>query len=217
MTLPDLNPVGYKYRALRAGLRGWDVYALQTALAVSADGIFGPQTEAAVRACQERNALVRDGIAGVLTQREATLDLLWPVQREKQTPPGLLRGQIEHESSFWVGNHSLLYGNGSYDVGVCQRNTKYVDFATGFDAPGSVAALAGSTRRYFDKFAGVKSDEDGRRWGLAAGAWNRPAYACWIANEEGASVPRSETAQPSTSARELLEEYISDATVYAVW
>jgi hypothetical protein len=192
VTLPALNPAGYKYRGLREGLEGWDCFALQTALSIPADGIFGPQTHAAVVAAQQRHALEQDGIAGALTQRALALDLVWPVQSQKGSPPGLLRGQIEHESSFWLGNHSPQYKGG-------------------FNAPVSITALGINLRAYYDEFAGVA---DRRRWGLAAGAWNAPAFACYLANEDGAEVPKNETLKPSASARQALEAYIAAVTVY---
>jgi hypothetical protein len=57
---------------LRRGARGEAVRDLQTALTargypLAADGVFGPATEAAVKAFQSRNRLGIDGIAGPLT------------------------------------------------------------------------------------------------------------------------------------------------------
>lgn len=57
---------------LRRGARGAAVAALQTALTarghtLAADGIFGPATERAVKAFQNRAGLVVDGIAGPVT------------------------------------------------------------------------------------------------------------------------------------------------------
>ena len=43
------------------------VVALQRALGVTADGVYGPQTKAAVRAFQRRNGLTVDGVAGPQT------------------------------------------------------------------------------------------------------------------------------------------------------
>ncbi len=54
---------------LDRGDRGADVRDLQQALGVRADGIFGPQTDRAVRAFQKRNGLQVDGIAGPVTLR----------------------------------------------------------------------------------------------------------------------------------------------------
>ena len=55
-------------RVLRLGNSGVDVGALQHALGITADGDFGPATEAAVRAVQARHGLVADGIVGVMTR-----------------------------------------------------------------------------------------------------------------------------------------------------
>lgn len=58
---------------LRSGSRGDEVEALQRKLLAmgvnpgTADGVFGPKTEGAVRRFQEREALDVDGIAGPKT------------------------------------------------------------------------------------------------------------------------------------------------------
>lgn len=53
---------------LRRGSRGEEVKVLQRALNIEDDGIFGPNTEAAVRAFQQRAGIQVDGIAGGQTQ-----------------------------------------------------------------------------------------------------------------------------------------------------
>jgi peptidoglycan hydrolase-like protein with peptidoglycan-binding domain len=55
-------------RTLRFGSRGADVAALQAALGVGADGIFGSQTFAAVVAFQRSAGLAADGIVGPQTR-----------------------------------------------------------------------------------------------------------------------------------------------------
>lgn len=55
-------------KLLRKGARGPAVVSLQRALGVTADGIFGPKTRAAVRAFQQRHGLVVDGIVGPQTR-----------------------------------------------------------------------------------------------------------------------------------------------------
>ena len=53
---------------LKVGSRGASVKAVQRALGVPADGVFGPQTRAAVHSFQARNGLVADGIVGPRTR-----------------------------------------------------------------------------------------------------------------------------------------------------
>ncbi|MCL6570248.1 MAG: peptidoglycan-binding protein [Bacillus sp. (in: Bacteria)] len=52
---------------LRNGSRGIDVKRIQRAVKVTADGIFGSKTEAAVKAYQKRHGLAVDGIVGPKT------------------------------------------------------------------------------------------------------------------------------------------------------
>ncbi len=49
---------------LSRGVHGEPVRVLQTALGITADGVFGQATEAALRAYQSQNGLASDGIAG---------------------------------------------------------------------------------------------------------------------------------------------------------
>jgi putative chitinase len=52
---------------LRIGSRGIYVKQLQERLGLTADGVFGPATEAAVREYQQKNGLAADGIVGNMT------------------------------------------------------------------------------------------------------------------------------------------------------
>lgn len=54
-------------RTLKKGMRGEDVKELQKLLKINADGIFGRQTEKAVKSFQLENGLVADGIVGQKT------------------------------------------------------------------------------------------------------------------------------------------------------
>jgi putative chitinase len=52
---------------LRAGSKGHDVKRMQVALRITADGDFGPGTEAALKKWQSANGLTADGVAGPKT------------------------------------------------------------------------------------------------------------------------------------------------------
>src|SRR3954469_19284007 len=58
---------GVPAELLKMGSTGPEVARVQTALAITPDGIFGPQTDAAVRAFQSRSGLKADGVVGPST------------------------------------------------------------------------------------------------------------------------------------------------------
>lgn len=55
------------YSTLRRGMRGDGVKAMQEALGLTADGVFGPGTERALKTWQHENDLTADGVAGPVT------------------------------------------------------------------------------------------------------------------------------------------------------
>ncbi|MGE3541316.1 MAG: glycosyl hydrolase 108 family protein [Candidatus Tectimicrobiota bacterium] len=59
----DVEPA-VEYETVRSGSRGVWVEKLQAALGIPADGVFGPATEAALKAYQIQAGLTADGIAG---------------------------------------------------------------------------------------------------------------------------------------------------------
>jgi len=61
-------------RLVKKGSRGDDVKRLQEALQISADGIFGPGTEAKVKEFQNKQGLTADGIVGRKTWEALQID-----------------------------------------------------------------------------------------------------------------------------------------------
>lgn len=199
--------------------RGEDVFALQTALnalgfnAGEEDGIFGKTTAAAVKAAQKNFFLTVDGLAGGDTQRTLALQISDDLVRGFGVPSSAMRGQMEHESSFRLGNYSPLRADDTYDAGVTQRNTAHTPPPDGFTVPDSIQALIQNTKKHYDLFVGISTNH--RRWALAQGAWNAPAFACYIAREEGAThVTAGMTLKPSVTQRKTFEAYVSDVSVY---
>jgi Putative peptidoglycan binding domain len=218
-------PTYFRYRGLRRVdpmLQGEDVFALQTAfngLAIPcgpSDGILGDKTGRAIRDAQERLNLFVDGIAGGLTQRALVFWLSHGIGEKHGVPEEALEGQLETESGYRLGNYSPKRPDENYDAGVAQRNTKFTNPMEGFNVPLSIAVLARTVRDYFNLFEGVKDPR--RRWGLAQGAWNAPAFACFLAKKEGAAkVTTSQTAQPTPMQLATFEEYIKHATMYLIF
>ncbi len=93
--IPATNSAGTP--TLRRGARGTLVDLVQRAVGVGIDGIFGPVTEAAVRAFQRSKGLVGDGIVGpktwdALDNVSPTLPSIIAAKTQIQTPPRLQRG-----------------------------------------------------------------------------------------------------------------------------
>lgn len=115
----------------KIGSRGETVRQIQKALHLLADGIFGKQTEEAVKNFQMRNGLKPDGIVG-----PATLGKLIPMRWKKSrrridkiivhcsaTPEGedmtVEQIRAEHKRKGWsdIGYHYVIYRDGSVHVG----------------------------------------------------------------------------------------------------
>jgi hypothetical protein len=199
--------------------RGEDVYALQRALnhlgyhCGVEDGILGSMTSRAISNYQQAVKLTPvDAKAGGLTQRQLALDLAREVSVALEVPFNAFKGQLELESGYRLGIYSPLRPDHTYDAGVAQRNTKFTPPKDGFDPMPSIRALGAVVRDHFVLFEGLPTL---RRWALAQGAWNAPAFACYIAREEGAHKVTSDMVlKPSTDARQTFEAYVQHASAY---
>jgi hypothetical protein len=197
---------------------GEDVYALQIALnylgcsAGAEDGLLGTRTASAIKSGQKKLFLVADGKAGGATQKALAMVLADDVAQRRRIPRECFLGQLDLESAFRLGNYSPQRSDGTYDAGVAQRNTQFTNPPTAFDPIKSIDALADVIAKHFGLFEGLSGK---RRWGLAQGAWNAPAFACYIAKEEGAiNVTASMTSRPSESSRKVFEAYVANAVAY---
>lgn len=218
----------YDYRPLKRGLRGWDVYALQTALngighTLALDGILGASTDVALRLWQSGRSLAVDGIAGIITQRSLALANGEDVRQRSRLPIKLLMGQIEKESGYQLGNHTGPYRDGSRDLGVAQRNDKQqgISYDEAFNVWSSLDVLGKTIRIRHDRYLaaplrdGYKRVSNVRAWHLAAGSWNRPAHTAYLAGMRTGD-PVTPASEVLTSfQRDWIEGYINRVCTYA--
>ena len=150
--------------ALKRGMRGHEVYALQVLLNqltrsandLVEDGVFGPLTEAQVRGVQKTEGLVQDGVAGIKTQTALLLRAIKKYEAEFALPKKLLYGITEGESGFAVGcvNWSIV---GGVDAGSIQDRVYASEYdsaarwrlAFGEESIRAVAAMLASTKARF--------------------------------------------------------------------
>lgn len=198
-----------------------DVYALQRALDErgfepgEADGSLGLLTSRAILRAQTRLELVVDGKAGGKTQQALAMAIAGPIAAQKHVRLDAMKGQMEWESAgFRLGAYSSPRDDGSYDAGIAQRNTQETPAEQGFDPFLSITALAARIRKHYDLFEGIPEK---RRWTLAQGSWNAPAFACYLAKREGAKKVTKgmlPSYVPSDATLKTFEEYMAKVSKY---
>lgn len=212
---------GYVYRPLKLTTpvqRGFDVYALQTALMAygltlpqfGADGYLGAETSRSIRTFQDTVHLTADGVAGILTQQALGSRLCLKVEKALDLPHKLMYGAVENECGWQLGNHTAAYENGSRDLGPVEKNCNPADSAAcaiWFDVLPAIRALGDFIKARHDKYVAAGNISDRRAWELAVAAWNRPAWADTLA--------RGGTITPEQKA--WVEQYISRACAYVEW
>lgn len=113
-------PTASSWQTFKIGQTGWKVWALQLNLNTTADGNFGPNTEAAVKSVQQAAGLLADGIAGPATQRYLCISLSKAAETKYSLPKKLLQGIVEGESGNYVACTSYETSDGGRDYGAYQ-------------------------------------------------------------------------------------------------
>ncbi|MBW4692502.1 MAG: peptidoglycan-binding protein [Lyngbya sp. HA4199-MV5] len=146
------------------GQRGSGVTALQSALGVSRDGIFGPETLSALKTFQASKNLAVDGIAG-----PATLPALGLVANLGPYGPGTGSG-------------------GSVPV----SGGAYVTAGSGLIVRNAPAGYAIGSRGYGARvgLTGAQQYAAGRNWSqLSSGGWVASSYLSYSGGNNGGSTP----------------------------
>jgi peptidoglycan hydrolase-like protein with peptidoglycan-binding domain len=212
-----LSELGYRFRGLKKGVKGWDVVALQKGLLLlgyrlprfGADGDFGGETDEAVATFQKANRLVVDGIAGIATQRQVGKKVIKLLAGGNPLIEEMATGQVEAECGWQLGNYTPPYPNGHRDLGPVQLNLDPTpeNLLKAFD-PARIGDLIARYLKKHDEYylkAGARTER--QAWSLAAGSWNAPAWSDTLA--------RGGTLRPEQVAH--LSAYVARVTVYVDW
>lgn len=134
-------------KTLRKGDKGEDVKNLQIALGIESDGIFGPNTEKAVKQWQAQHGLTVDGIVGQKTwnsfnttsSRKIThIFVHCTAGSQKETPEGLLNFFFKVKKWSRPGYHYVVSADGTitniwpeskYSNGVKNMNSNSINIA----------------------------------------------------------------------------------------
>lgn len=167
-------------------LEGNDVIALQTACKLSTrDGVFGPNTDVALRALQKSLGVTADGVSGPGTERAFCLREI--ARMEAGVPDGLARGIVEGESGYRLGAQSPTYikdGRLKADLGAVQFSTfagDEVGARRALNPDEGIARLLTHLRdkraQYLNSPYVFQHPERVRIAGwLSCGSWNAPAW-----------------------------------------
>lgn len=178
--------LSYVPRSDGGPLEGNDVIALQEACGLSQlDGVFGEQTDGALRALQTMLRVKVDGVCGPGTERAYALHIL--DLASGGTPGGLAQGIIEGESGYRLGAQSPTYFRSGVlraDLGIVQFSTPQGDpaaIARALDAAVAISRLCEHLRtkraEYYDAPFVSRHRERSRIAGwLSCGSWNAPAW-----------------------------------------
>lgn len=124
MALPSTPPRYDSWKemaaAIKLGDRGWRAFAVQTVVAVTPDGVWGPLTDKAVRAWQHTHGLVEDGIMGPTSQKRVLHDAGHRCDKNHGLPNGVGAGLAQTEGAGMLAatNWSVA---GGVDCGAVQK------------------------------------------------------------------------------------------------
>lgn len=177
-TTGSQSNMGLDYEAVAEGVR-----AIQDLLNIYIDGLFGPQTETAVKAFQKERALTVDGIVGPATIKALLEPTMMSVTSQYRIPDRLLYGIVQQESVRDPG--AVGYSTPS-DRGLVQINLtahKSITMRQACTPSFSLDFAANSMRTQHDRYRNRTdyiSSHDGQdkvAWDAAVAYHNSPAWA----------------------------------------
>jgi hypothetical protein len=206
-------------------LQGDDVHAVQQRLldlgyrqVGAADGIYGPQTDAAVRAFQALNDLDVDGVAGPQTRRQlgdANAKPAWsvvPIVERLLCDKHLLVGASYGDQ--WFDNRT---------AGLLVRGDEAYRFYDGAGARGSAVSTRVAPNEpdeppYADQFLVTLSPDQGERGTLGVGGdWNaQPRVPTVVTQEADLRVYKAIVADFLRSGG-IRQPSVDDALTFVVW
>jgi hypothetical protein len=174
-----LNPPRVTPVVARRGDQGWLVYAVQLGVGVTADGVFGVQTEKAVQAYQAAHGLATDGVVGPATQGKIAIQAVHAGEGAASEPSGLLKGLLLSESGLMIAAVNVAVPGGT-DCGLAQYRCygPPYDFSAllaAFNPATSALRAARDLKNAKEKFHKLNSSLSQEvLWKLAAFAHNWP-------------------------------------------
>ncbi len=222
MSFSIMEAAPLEFYTSHRGKEGWPVVAHQDALnshyttpPLTLDGVFGVGTEQVAKQVQLASHVTVDGILGPESQ-EGFVRAKCKHGEKGTTPPGLIIGICNIESSYQWACVSPLNPNGTHDYGPTQwslaKATEH-ELLAAFNPDTSAHVLAGETQGYYRSF--IRNVPNRRAWELAALAHNWPSAAFALASgkDEWLSKPEAWlTAKGYANGLDYTAHYIAIAT-----
>lgn len=177
-TTGSQSSLGLDYEAVHHGVR-----AIQDLLNILVDGLFGPKTEAAVKAFQAVSAPPSDGIVGTVTMKALLEPTLAAMSNQYKIPDKLLHGLVRQESNRDPGavgyttpsDRGLVQINLAAHTNITMQQASIPSFA--LDWAGNRMRTQHDRYRARTDYVTSHDGQDRLAWDCAVAYHNAPAWA----------------------------------------